>query len=107
MIAIAEEIEVYCTKFALTKRGVFKLRGTVHKGSLTDIRPAFIPTSSSEAGFELLRFGDWHVTEAGAVQRVIAMARRARKDITRRANALNEVESLVRRGKLPMREEAP
>ena len=93
-----EEIDVYVTKYALTT-GVYMARGTPTTTEYggTAAHPVF---RLAEGG--LVFHGHWHAAEAAAVQRVREMLRTQRKADKRKADRLEEIDSLARRGLLQM-----
>ena len=92
------DIEVYVTKYALTSRGVFKVRGHVYESSVDKTRPAFYPRGMPG----LIFHADWHVTEAAARQRVKAMASRRKAALVREQFKLDEILAALKMETLPM-----
>lgn len=92
-----DTIEAYVTKYALTT-GVYKVTGHVTDTGATRNGKAFLPDDCSG----LLFHGQWHVTDAAAIEHVKAMVKAKRKALAKQIEALAVIEENVKAGKLPM-----
>jgi hypothetical protein len=95
-------VEVWCTKYALTT-GTYKVRGKINNQGRDAAKPSFsVPSVGGNSLAYMLFHGDWHTTEAAALDRVKSMVAAKKRALVKQIEALYSIEHGLSLGNLPM-----